>query len=242
MSSEYAIDIETVGLEWDGLHEEVREKLLSKARRELGENSVPSEREVYAKSRLGLSPYVARVVCIGLQNIETGDQGAFMATYDDSKSGWVTRDDGVKVFYGSEFDILTAFWAAARKWGRVVTFNGRGFDGPFLTIRSAINLVKPTVNLCGYRYALHPHCDLYDVLMFMGGYRNGSVSLDFACRSFGIESPKDSVDGASVADMWHGDQHTELLDYCLGDVRATAELYGALGPMCSMLASKGGGR
>jgi DNA polymerase elongation subunit (family B) len=34
--------------------------------------------------------------------------------------------------------LLTAFWDVAKHYDAVVTFNGRGFDVPFLYLRSAI--------------------------------------------------------------------------------------------------------
>ena len=37
-----------------------------------------------------------------------------------------------------ETELLTQFWEVAKKYDSVVTFNGRGFDVPFIYLRSAL--------------------------------------------------------------------------------------------------------
>ena len=47
--------------------------------------------------------------------------------------------------------LLREFWKLVREAGTIVTFNGRGFDGPYLMIRSAILGVEPSRNFVPYR-------------------------------------------------------------------------------------------
>jgi predicted PolB exonuclease-like 3'-5' exonuclease len=105
-----------------------------------------------------------------------------------------------------------------------VTFNGRGFDGPFLMLRSAALGIPATKNLVGYRYSLRPHTDLLDVLSFFGASRKWT--LDFACKALGIESPKEQgIDGYSVGPYYRSGRLREIALYCRRDVEATARLY-----------------
>jgi predicted PolB exonuclease-like 3'-5' exonuclease len=130
-----------------------------------------------------------------------------------------------------EPELLTAFWDVARHYEQVVTFNGRGFDVPFLYLRSALlNVPISRKEWLGYRYATDPHCDLAEQLTFYGvSGREGAArkfNLDFYCKAFGIESPKSQgVTGLDVGDLLAEGRHREIAEYCLRDVHATVELY-----------------
>jgi hypothetical protein len=78
-----------------------------------------------------------------------------------------------------------------------VTFNGRGYDGPVLMIRSAQLGLRPSRQLVGYRYDLSDHCDLSEVFSFHGSTRE-NFKLDYWCRRFDVESPKGGLDGSQV--------------------------------------------
>src|SRR5260370_30318521 len=116
---------------------------------------------------------------------------------------------------------------------RFITFNGRQFDGPFLMICSAVNGVVAKRDLVGYRYGFHPNCDLREALNFFGttSSRQFKFNLDLACKLFGVETSKsEGVDGRSVETWYRAGRHREIADYCLEDVRATAELYEKIAP------------
>jgi hypothetical protein len=75
-----------------------------------------------------------------------------------------------------------------------------------------------------YRYDPTIHCDLLDQLTYYGATRK--FSLDFYCKSFGIESPKShGITGLNLGRLFNEKRFREIADYCLGDVRATAELF-----------------
>lgn len=130
-----------------------------------------------------------------------------------------------------ETELLTQFWDAAKKFDNVVTFNGRGFDVPFIYLRSAIlNVPISKKNWLGYRYATEPHCDLAEQLTFYSvSGRDGAArrfNMDFYCKAFGIESPKShGVTGMDVNNLMAEGKYREIAEYCLRDVRATVELY-----------------
>jgi predicted PolB exonuclease-like 3'-5' exonuclease len=130
-----------------------------------------------------------------------------------------------------EVEMLTAFWDVAQHYEVIVTFNGRGFDVPFLYLRSALlNVPVSRKNWLGYRYQTEPHCDLAEQLTFYGvSGREGAgrrFNLDFYCKAFGIESPKShGVTGLDVNDLLAAGRHREIAEYCLRDVHATVLLY-----------------
>ena len=106
-----------------------------------------------------------------------------------------------------ESELLTAFWDVAKHYETVVTFNGRGFDVPFIYLRSALlNVPISRKDWLGYRFQTDPHCDLAEQLTFYGvSGREGAArrfNLDFYCKAFGIESPKShGVTGLDVGSL-----------------------------------------
>jgi predicted PolB exonuclease-like 3'-5' exonuclease len=130
-----------------------------------------------------------------------------------------------------ESELLTEFWELAEHYDSIVTFNGRGFDVPFIYMRSAVLNVRVTrKDWLGYRYQVDPHCDLLEQLTFYNvSGRDGAArrfNLDFYCKAFGLESPKShGVTGMDVGRMIAEGKGREVAKYCMRDVQATLELY-----------------
>jgi hypothetical protein len=229
----YVIDIETVGAPWSSLDEKTREYLLGRARTDGEKEAVPR--------RLGLSPGTGRIIVIGMLNVSNGKGGVFV---EGRNKGWVeSGPEGFVRYDGDEKEMLEEFWRMlGSNARRIVTFNGRGFDGPYLMIRSALHGVRPSMNLVGYRFALDPHCDLAEVISFFGATRE-NFSLDYWCRRFGITSPKEEgLDGSLVQNYYEDGRLDEIVDYCVRDVIATAALYERLeSTLVPVLGSKGRG-
>ena len=121
-----------------------------------------------------------------------------------------------------EPSLLRAFWALAAAAETVVTYNGRGFDVPFLVGRSLAHGVSATVDLVSNRWSLRPHLDLFDVLAQRD---RGPSKLDVVCWALGIESPKGEMDGSMVAPAYERGAILEIADYNAQDVRATARVF-----------------
>ncbi len=125
--------------------------------------------------------------------------------------------------------MLARFWEIASRYTRFVTFNGRGFDLPFLYIRSIVHKIRPTKDLNRGRYLYQQasdalHYDLQDQLSFYGAGR--VVSLDLACRAFNIDSPKvDELDGSKVSQAYRDGRYEEIARYNGRDLIATAQLF-----------------
>ena len=145
--------------------------------------------------------------------------------FQSDSPGEIYSEDGQVQFVScTESEILAHFWNDIVKYEQFITFNGRGFDCPFLMLRSTILGVKPSRNLMPYRYESSPHCDLLDQLTFYGATRK--FSLDFYCKSFAIESPKShGITGLDLGHLFEQKRFRDIAEYCLGDVKATAELF-----------------
>lgn len=207
-------DIETLGSPFEDFDEAQQEYLMKAA------DTEEDRAEVIA--RLSLSPFTAQVVAVGMLNPDSGLGKVF---YQHPGGSSEKSSDGLIEFMpGTEHEILTEFWKAVGRYGQFITFNGRTFDCPFLMLRSAILNVKPSRNLMPYRYSANEHCDLLDQLTFYGAFRK--FSLDFYCRSFGIRSPKsEGVSGEDVGPLFRDGKYRTIAEYCLGDVRATSQLF-----------------
>jgi len=124
----------------------------------------------------------------------------------------------------NEAAILAKFWELIPHYTKFITFNGKGFDCPFLMLRSLIQGITPSRNLDTRRFSISPHCDLLEVLTFFGATRK--FTLQFWCQTLGIADPKAQFgDGSQVQETYKAGRMDELIDYNLADLVATAELY-----------------
>jgi DNA polymerase elongation subunit (family B) len=220
-------DIETSGLPLETFDEVQQEYLLREVEKIPDETARAQKREEVLR-QFSLWPLTAQVVCIAMLNAETlRGKVLFLADdFEDAQPGAVEFAP-----CADEVELLTAFWDVAKHYDEVVTFNGRGFDVPFLYLRSAaLNVPISKKNWLGYRYATEPHCDLAEQFTFYNvSGRDGAArkfNLDFYCKAFGIDSPKaHGVTGMDVMSMMAAGQFREIAEYCVRDVRATVELY-----------------
>ena len=215
------LDIETSGFEFESLSESQQEFLLRYAEKE--SDQIKREEAVEeAKRYLSLYPYTAKVIAIGMLNSKTEKE---LVLYDGEENGeLIVEEKNIKYKPVSEEKMLSEFWLYAAKANKVITFNGRSFDIPFLMLRSALLKIKPSVNFIRNRYDSSAHIDLLEQLTFYGLTKK--FNLDFYCRSFGIESPKSKgISGMEVKELYNAGKIKEIAVYCGEDVKATFELY-----------------
>ena len=222
-------DIETSAVPLDSFDESSQEYLMRPA------NNLPTSEEQEAKREeltrmMNLWPFTAQVVCIAMINAETlRGQVIFIADDFESNTRDVTGVEFTPVM--DEVELLNQFWAVASHYDKVVTFNGRQFDVPFLYLRSAqLDVPITRKNWLGYRFATEPHCDLAEQLTFYNvSGRSGAArrfNLDFYCRIFGVDSPKShGVTGMDVNQLMEEERYGEIAEYCLRDVFATVKLF-----------------
>ena len=214
-------DIETVGCDFDTLSESQQEFLLRDAEKEKDEE-LRSEKREETKRLLSLFPFTAKVIAIGMLNTQTSNGLVLYEGENDEES--VSKDTRTKYKASSEQNMLESFWNYVLKADRVITFNGRAFDIPFLMHRSALLKIKPSKNFIGSRYHSSIHIDLLEQLTFYGLTKK--FNLDFYCRAFGIESPKSKgISGMDVKELYESGKIKDIASYCGEDVKATYELY-----------------
>jgi hypothetical protein len=212
--SKVVIDIETLGFPFDSFDEPQQEYLLKFA-------GTDAEREE-AIQKLSLYPMTARIIAIGMLNPETNRGKVF---YQAEAAGEDATEDGaVRLIATDERTMLEHFWKDMTHFPQFVTFNGRGFDCPFLMLRSALLGVKPSRSLVPYRYDGTTHCDLLEQFTFYGIVRK--FNLDFYCKAFGIDSPKShGITGLDMKELFEAKRFRDIAEYNLRDLRATAELF-----------------
>ncbi|MFT7669573.1 MAG: hypothetical protein ACI8X5_002278 [Planctomycetota bacterium] len=219
--STITFDIEVAGLPWEEVDESTRDYLKRRERD-------PSRREA-VKDRLALYPGLGKVIAIGMRS--SGEkQGTILLEGPEEVElqAW-DKVPGASVYRGSEAQLLAKFWQRVaatdgNQAPQLVTYNGRGYDGPVITVRSAQLGIAPSRNLVPDRHATDDHCDLMDAFSFFGATRD-RYTLDYWCHRFGVASPKSSIDGSQVGAAYLDGRIEEIGAYCLRDVRATAELF-----------------
>jgi predicted PolB exonuclease-like 3'-5' exonuclease len=186
----------------------------------LSDNATRKEMEPAAV--MGMSPFFGKVISLALGDgdAEPGDDDVTVLAVPPA--GVTIPDCPAWLRPMTEPDLLRAFWALASRAETVVSFNGRGFDIPFLVTRSLIHGIPARVDLMSQRFSLRPHLDLFELVTQRG---RGPSKLDVVCWALGIASPKEVMDGSMVAPAYERGEIVEIAKYNAHDVRATSELY-----------------
>lgn len=226
-------DLETVGLPFESFDEAQQEYLLRYT-----ETDAEREKKI---NEFALSPVTGRIVCIGMRLMrKDGDTWALendvayaLDVHADVDAPPVkeTLPSGATSYLASEEWMLTNFWRLmGARQPYLISFNGRGFDAPWLMLRSAILGIRPSRNLmAGTKFNYPGHTDLLDELSYYSGSSSGATrrfNFDMFAKAFGVVSPKSGgVDGSKVGALFEAGEMTAISEYCLRDVRATWELY-----------------
>ncbi len=211
--SRIIFDIETVGVDFDSLDFSSQQYLLKWAETE--------EEEKKVKEGLSFYPLTGGIVAIGMLNPDS-NRGVVYFHSEDMPLPF--EEDEIRFECATEKEILEKFWNNIKTYNQYITFNGRGFDCPFIMIRSAVNKIIPSRNLLPNRYS-NTHIDLLDQLTFYGAVRR-KFSLDMWCKAFNIKSPKsDGVTGYDVKRLFSEGQYINIARYCASDLKATRELF-----------------
>ena len=222
-------DIESSALPLDHFDEAQQEYLFRECQK-ISDEAARLARRGEIEKQCSLWPFTAQVICIAMLNADTS-RGKVLFTADDQEPGVGEPGPVEFVPCADEAELLTAFWDVAKHYEKIVTFNGRGFDVPFIYLRSALANVPITrKDWLGYRFQTEPHCDLAEQLTFYGvSGRDGAArrfNLDFYCKAFGIDSPKShGVTGSDMNELLAQGRFRDIAEYCLRDVKATTLLY-----------------
>lgn len=220
-------DIETVGVDFDALDKTTQDSLTRWIKKEsVGEEDYKVALEEL-KNGLGFSPLTGEIIVIGV--LDCGRNQGVIYYQAPGETIAEFNENGIIFKQATEKEMLEKFWQGVKEYGEFIGFNSRGFDVPFLMIRSAIHGVMPTKNLMEGRYLYQQrdaaHIDLQDQLTFYGAVRKKG-SLHLWSRAFGIKSPKEEgVTGDDIGKLFKEKKFLEIARYNAGDLRATKELY-----------------
>lgn len=187
-------------------------------------------------ANMSLNGLTAQVVCIGMLYAETLDsepKGVVYSNVGSDEEEETELPDGSLWRRMDERGVMERWWELlGRRQMHLVSFNGRGFDCPFLMLRSARLGVRPSRNLmAGTKFNYGAHTDLIDELSYFGfPSRNIAplkrFNLDFYCKAFGIESPKEEgITGDMVPELFGRGEHAIIAEYCMRDIYSTWNLF-----------------
>jgi hypothetical protein len=139
----------------------------------------------------------------------------------------------VKSFYGTdEASLLNDFLLMLEKfmanpYHRLCAHNGMEFDYPYIARRILINGLKlPAIlDIAGAKpWEVRDY--LLDTMQLwkFGDYKH-YTSLDLLCTIFGVQTPKDDIDGSQVANVYYRDgDMTRIARYCEKDTLTVAQI------------------
>ena len=159
------------------------------------------------------SPFFGQLLCVGMRWLQD----------DGSARDKVVCEDNEEATLGSFFEIINH---STTKGARFIHYNGLVFDIPFLIIRAAHYGIEIKnwhfTDLRRFSYKSH-----IDLMMYLCNWNNyNSVSMDIACRSFGITSPKEGdVKGETVSKAYEDGNIEAVNEYVMRDVEATHLLF-----------------
>jgi hypothetical protein len=181
-----------------------------------------SDRAAYAKS-CTFNPRTSQIIAVGL---------GFLPPLSDAMDGapvTVCAGDtfSESMMIAHVFDTIGSQRETCYRESKaaLVTFNGLGFDLPFLFNRAAILNVQIPFRPSDYlkRYTTLPHCDLFAVLSNWGQANKGD-SLHGWAKALGIPVD-DATSGADVAAQYAAGDWDAIRAHCRSDIEVTAAMY-----------------
>lgn len=216
-------DIETAGTDFNALDAQSQQYIIN--------NLSSEEDKLLAKEQLGFYPTTGIIAVIGVLNPETNKGAMFINNASQHPDLPKNLEEGIEIISGTEKEILEKFWQTIEKYNYFISFNGRGFDVPFLMIRSLAHEIRPTKNLWASRYLTSQkydalHIDLFDQLTGYGASRFKYSSLHFFSKLINAPSPKEGeLTGENVSQAFKEGKVLDIAKYNLGDLYATKALY-----------------
>jgi DNA polymerase elongation subunit (family B) len=203
-------DIETVGKKFEELDEVQQNYLLNNLER-------AEENKEIAKKKTGLYSIFGMVCAIGAYN-PNSKKGMVLLIGD--KDLIPEKENYTYKIFENEKDLLTEFWKIAKEHELFVTYNGEGFDFPYLVIRSGINRVKVPFEI--KKWGSDKFIDLQNKIR----QNNRAFQLEMLCKVFGIENPKEKgVHGGDVNELFDNKNYQKIADYVARDAYSTSQLY-----------------
>lgn len=202
-------DIETIGKDFKELDTAEQEYLTEN----LEKNFEGTKKQ--KEERTGLYPLFGWIGAIGMYNPATEKGAVFYV----GEEGEVEIEGFAVKAFADEKALLEGFWEAAGKYYRFVTYNGSGFDFPFLAFRSAVHRIKVPFELSG-------SSDKFVDLATKFRMHHRPFKLEMVCKALGIDNPKEEgVSGKEVWKLYREGKMDEIAKYVSRDVKSTSDLY-----------------
>ena len=147
------------------------------------------------------------------------------------------NEEPLMIYGNDEKEILTKFWEfmSENKIDKIVTWNGYGFDVPFLNVRSAMNQIKKTKNINLNKWRMSEvgsnHMDCMQFFSSTGEFQ--FIALEIACRLIGIEVPKDRVRGEDIEKLFRRGEWEPIINKNKEDLIILEKLYQKIQPFMS---------
>lgn len=206
------LDIETVPqtAEYAQLPEKTR-SLWDKKAAKLFQHEDETPQSIY--SRAGIYAEFGKIICIVVGYFY--DHRFRVKSFAGDDEAQLLRDFG---------QMLEGF--QQRKEAKLCGHNAKEFDFPYICRRMIIHRIPiPAIlNASGKKPWETSFLDTMDLWRF-GDYKS-YTSIDLLTTIFGIQTPKDDIDGSMVYDYyWHRNELDTIVKYCKKDVVAVAQVY-----------------
>jgi len=166
-------------------------------------------------SEAGLHAEFSRVVCVSAGFMYQGD--FYLRSYTGLNEGELLNDfkTDLEKFEGQVID------------ARICAHYGKGFDFPYLGKRMLINRIKIPKSLDSSNLKPWEQLNLdTQEIWKLGGFN--SAGLPALCMAFGLETPKDDLDGSKVSAAFHAGDIDRIALYCEKDVVALINVFKAM--------------
>ncbi len=228
------LDIETVSSEssFTKLSERMQELWVKKSLKFSKDYPDGVEPEVSFFEKAAIQAEFGKIICISTGLIE--QEGVFTArsfASDDEHTLLKEFAEYINKFFDDDKSAYSK---------RICTHNGREFDIPYIIRRMIVNniLIPDIFNISGKKpWEIKFIIDTQELWQF-GDYKY-PTSLDLLACIFGIESPKDDINGSEVTKVYYQEGNLDRIKtYCEKDILTTARVYLALNQMNHALTTK----
>ena len=208
------LDIETVpsAQNWEEIPADLQELWTKKTSyRRSQEDKEPEE---FYNNNAGIWAEFGKIICISVGFIGKHDKIRIKSFYGHDE----------KKILNSFADLLNNHFYSSQSL--LCAHNGKEFDFPYLARRMLILQIElpNLLNLFGKKPWEVPHLDTMELWKF-GDYKH-FTSLALMANIFGIETPKDDIDGSMVADVYYKEKDLERIKtYCEKDVITVAQIF-----------------
>lgn len=168
--------------------------------------------EEAVKAEMSLSPLFGRIVAVGF--LDPASEETLIQIGEDER------------------ELLDAFWQAVTDVELFIGYNSLAFDLPWLTIRSLVHGLRPTVRISQARYrgpGDSNHLDLFAWLTDWRGNRTRHLKLDLSrvARALGVEPP--TGEGAEIPKLFERRDYSAIREHLESDLRTTLAIWRKLG-------------